>query len=65
MKLYRCLTGPDDALFCLRVSEALSNGWALHGGPSLTFNGTHVIVGQALVKEAPGQFSRDIDLSKQ
>jgi len=64
MKLYRCITGPDDANFCLRVSEALNNGWALHGGPTLTHDGARVIAGQALVKEAPGQFSRDIDLAK-
>lgn len=64
MKLYRCLTGPDDATFCLRVSEALNQGWELCGGPTLTHDGNRVIVGQAVVKEAPGQFSRDIDLSK-
>ncbi|SEG52051.1 protein of unknown function [Bosea lathyri] len=27
--LYRYLTGPDDAAFCHRVSEALSQGWVL------------------------------------
>ncbi|ODT54790.1 MAG: hypothetical protein ABS59_05330 [Methylobacterium sp. SCN 67-24] len=27
--LYRYLTGPDDASFCHRVSEALSRGWVL------------------------------------
>ncbi len=27
--LYRYLTGPDDAVFCHRVSEALSRGWVL------------------------------------
>jgi hypothetical protein len=27
--LYRYLTGPDDAAFCHRVSEALSQGWQL------------------------------------
>lgn len=64
MKLYRYLTGPDDANFCLRVSEALNNGWALHGGPTLTFDGSRVIAGQAVVKEVPGLFNRDIDLSK-
>jgi hypothetical protein len=65
MKLYRYLTGPDDATFCLRVSEALNNGWELHAGPTLTFDGTRVIAGQAVVKEVPGEFSRAIDLSKQ
>ncbi|HEX2495010.1 MAG TPA: DUF1737 domain-containing protein [Steroidobacter sp.] len=65
MKLYRYITGPDDTEFCLRVSEALNKGWVLYGGPTLTFNGQRVIAGQALVKEAPGEFSRDIDLPNQ
>jgi hypothetical protein len=46
---YRVLTGPDDAKFCERVSAALDEGYQLHGGPTLTFNGDQVIVGQALV----------------
>ena len=46
---YRVLTGPDDATFCERVSAALDEGYQLHGGPTLTFNGEQVIVGQALV----------------
>ena len=63
MKLYRYLTGPDDKNFCLRVSEALSGGWELHGGPTLTFDGTRIIAGQAVVKEVAGEFHKDIDLS--
>jgi hypothetical protein len=46
---YRVLTGPDDASFCERVSEALRDGYRLHGSPALTFNGERVIVAQALV----------------
>lgn len=46
---YRVLTGPDDDTFCRRVSEALDLGYTLHGGPALTFDGTRVIVAQALV----------------
>ena len=46
---YRILTGPDDAAFCKRVSEAISLGYVLYGSPAATFNGTHVIVAQALV----------------
>jgi hypothetical protein len=46
---YRVLTGPDDAEFCHRVSAALALGYALHGGPALTYDGTRVIVGQALL----------------
>ena len=46
---YRILTGPDDAAFCNRVSEALAMGYLLYGSPAATFNGTHVIVAQAIV----------------
>ncbi|HWK93223.1 MAG TPA: DUF1737 domain-containing protein [Luteimicrobium sp.] len=31
---YRVLTGPDDAAFCCRVSEALEFGYALYGRPA-------------------------------
>lgn len=63
MKLYKFLTGPDDVVFCTRVSEALNNGWQLHGNPSLTFDGTRVIAGQAIVKEVEGvEFTSDINL---
>lgn len=46
---YRILTGPDDAAFCHRVSEALALGYLLYGSPAATYNGTHVIVAQAMV----------------
>lgn len=46
---YRVLTGPDDAKFCHRVSEALKLGYELYGSPALTFNGVNVIVAQALI----------------
>lgn len=46
---YRILTGPDDAAFCHRVSEALALGYLLYGSPAATFNGTTVIVAQAIV----------------
>lgn len=49
---YRCLTGPDDAEFCRRVSAALDEGYVLHGGPAITFNGRDVIVAQAVVRPA-------------
>ncbi len=29
MRLYRMLTGGDDAAFCKKVSEALNKGWEL------------------------------------
>jgi hypothetical protein len=36
--VYRCLTGKDDHAFCVRVSEALAQGWRLHGSPAITWN---------------------------
>ena len=50
---YRVLTGPDDRTFCERVSQALADGYRLHGGPAMTFNGERVLVAQALVLDAP------------
>ena len=46
---YRLLTGPDDAAFCHRVSEALAMGYVLYGSPAATFNGHNVVVAQALI----------------
>lgn len=46
---YRILTGRDDDAFCHRVSEALALGYRLYGSPAATFNGTEVIVAQAMV----------------
>jgi hypothetical protein len=46
---YRLLTGVDDRKFCERVSEALENGYELYGSPAATFNGSNVIVAQALI----------------
>ncbi|WP_334175432.1 DUF1737 domain-containing protein [Pseudoxanthobacter sp.] len=65
MRLYRFLTGPDDASFCKRVSAALSNGWQLQGSPALTFDPVQgrVICGQAVIKEVAGDYSDDIRLS--
>jgi hypothetical protein len=49
LPVYRLLTGPDDAAFCKRVSEALRLGYKLYGSPALTFNGNQVIAAQAVV----------------
>jgi hypothetical protein len=34
VRLYRLLTGSDDAAFCKKVSEALNKGWELSGPPA-------------------------------
>lgn len=46
---YRLLTGPDDASFCRRVSDALALGYVLYGSPAATFDGERVIVAQAII----------------
>ncbi|WP_159952064.1 DUF1737 domain-containing protein [Rhizobium sp. 18065] len=57
MKVYRFLTGPDDANFCHRVTDALNKGWELHGAPSLSFNTAtnQMHCGQAVVKTVHGK----------
>jgi hypothetical protein len=54
LPIYRVLTGPDDAAFCRRVSEAIALGYNLHGCPAVTFNGGQVIVAQALLWPGAG-----------
>lgn len=46
---YRLITGPDDRSFCERISTALADGYVLHGGPAVTFNGSAVICAQAVI----------------
>jgi hypothetical protein len=36
--IYRLLTGKDDRAFCERVSEALAQGWRLHGSPTIAYD---------------------------
>jgi hypothetical protein len=65
--IYRVLTGPDDAAFCHRVSEALSRGWMLYGGPSLTYDAEkkQVICGQAIIKDVEDvEYSADLKLGE-
>jgi hypothetical protein len=67
MNVYRLLTGPDDASFCHRVTDALNKGWSLYGSPSLSFDPEkqRVICAQAIVKEVPGKtYSPDMKLGE-
>ena len=56
MKLYRFLSGPDDASFCHRVTAALNQGWQLHGGPTYAWDAEERAMrcGQAVVKDVDG-----------
>ncbi|MGH1367702.1 MAG: DUF1737 domain-containing protein [Maritimibacter sp.] len=66
MKAYRFLTSDDTSDFCHKVSKALSNGWALHGGPTYAFDAAKGVMrcGQAVTKDAPGDYSPDIKLGE-
>lgn len=67
MKLYRILTGDDSSSFCHKVSEALSRGWELHGGPSYAFDANNGVMrcAQAVTKELEGEYSPDLKLGDQ
>ncbi|MBO1765577.1 DUF1737 domain-containing protein [Allobranchiibius sp. GilTou38] len=54
---YRFITGTDDQAFCERVSTALNEGYVLHGSPALTYDGTRVVTGQAVVLPTPADGS--------
>ncbi|SKA08554.1 DUF1737 domain-containing protein [Consotaella salsifontis] len=68
MKLYRFLTGPDDANFCHRVTAALNAGWELSGSPSYAYDAEGKVMrcGQAVVKEVLGkEYTPDMKLGEQ
>jgi hypothetical protein len=63
VKLYRLLTGADDAAFCKKVSQALNRGWHLYGSPVVGFDaaGKGTVCGQAVVKEVPGEWTEEMN----
>ena len=65
MLIYRLLSGPDNSAFCHRVTEALSRGWDLHGGPAVTFDPERKtpIVAQAITKDVGLDYSADLDFT--
>ena len=68
MKLYRFLTGPDDASFCHKVTAAVNKGWHLHGSPTYAYNQSAGIMqcGQAVVKDVDDKdYSPDMKLGEQ
>ncbi|MCD2174814.1 DUF1737 domain-containing protein [Rhizobium sp. C4] len=68
MKLYRFLTGPDDATFCHKVTAALNKGWSLEGSPTYAFDAATGTMkcGQAVVKKVRGKkYDPEMKLSEQ
>ncbi|WP_395005143.1 DUF1737 domain-containing protein [Cypionkella sp.] len=64
MQLFRFLTDDDTSAFCHRVTAALNKGWALHGGPTYSFDASRGVMrcGQAVVKEVEGTYTPDVKL---
>ena len=48
-KSYRFLTGPDDASFCQKVSDALAEGYVLYGDPVMASWNGEIVCGQAVI----------------
>ncbi len=67
MKLYRFLTADDTSAFCHKVTKALNDGWVLYGDPTYGFDAANGVMrcGQAVVKDAPGTYSPDMQLGDQ
>lgn len=50
-KKYKLITGKDDSDFCARITQLLALGYELYGSPSISFNGEHMVVAQAVIKQ--------------
>ena len=46
---FRLVTGPDDAGFCHRLSEAPGLGYRRHGAPSVRVSGDRGVAAQAVL----------------
>nr|WP_111298095.1 DUF1737 domain-containing protein [Paracoccus saliphilus] len=65
--IYRLISEDDTSQFCHRVSEALSKGWQLHGGPAMSFDAARGVMrcGQAVTKEIKADYHPDMKLGQQ
>lgn len=66
MLAYRLLTEDDSSEFCHKVTLALSKGWSLEGGPTMTFDPVRGVMrcGQAVVKQVDVEYSADVKLGQ-
>ncbi|MFV0387022.1 DUF1737 domain-containing protein [Paracoccus sp. (in: a-proteobacteria)] len=65
--LYRCITDDDTSQFCHRVSEALSKGWSLHGGPAMAHDPVTGVMrmAQAVTKQVEAEYHPEMKLGQQ
>ncbi len=66
MKGYRFITDDDTIDFCQRVTEALSDGWKLHGEPKMMYDQKRKVMrcGQAVIKTSKKAYKRGMNLAK-
>ncbi|MEM8570526.1 MAG: DUF1737 domain-containing protein [Pseudomonadota bacterium] len=64
MLAYRFLTEADTSAFCHKVTQALAQGWSLHGNPTYAFDATAGVMrcGQAVVKEVDAEYDPSMKL---
>ena len=67
MKLYRLLTAEDTSAFCHKVTDALNKGWVLYGSPTYAWDHANGVMrcGQAVTKDAPGEYTPETRLGEQ
>lgn len=65
--IYRLLTEDDTSAFCHKISKALSDGWVLHGGPTMEFDPVRGAMrcGQAVTKEIATNYHPEMKLGQQ
>lgn len=65
--IYRCITEDDTPRFCHRVSEALSKGWQLHGGPAMAFDPKAGVMrmAQGVTKDVDAAYHPEMKLGQQ
>ncbi|MDO5706630.1 MAG: DUF1737 domain-containing protein [Paracoccus sp. (in: a-proteobacteria)] len=66
-QIYRLLTEDDTSAFCHKVSLALSQGWQLHGPPSIAFDPVRGVMrcAQAVVKDIDTPYHPEMKLGEQ
>lgn len=66
-KIYRLLSDDDTSAFCHKVSEALSKGWELHGGPAYAFDAASgkMRCAQAVTKDIADDYHPEMKLGQQ
>ena len=65
--IYRFLSEDDTSAFCHKISAALAKGWQLHGPATMAFDSARGVMrcGQAVTKDAPGEYHPEIKLGEQ